>query len=161
MKAEYLVRKLSMEKHPEGGYFRQTYKSDRQFTLEGYDGPRSAGTAIYYLLKSGQFSAFHRMRSDEVWHFYEGSALALHIIESDGCLKTVILGKDPRKEQVFQAAVKAGNWFAASVVRSGSYSLVGCTVVPGFEYQDWEMGDRDTLLNEYPAHKKIIEKYTR
>lgn len=159
MKAEYWVRKLSLQEHPEGGYFRQTFKSDRQFALPGYDGPRSAGTAIYYLLKSGQFSAFHRVKSDEIWHFYAGSALALHVIDSRGGLKKVLLGR--RQGQVFQAAVRAGSWFAASVARSNSYSLVGCTVAPGFEYQDWELGDREALLREYPRHKKIIGKYTR
>ncbi len=161
MKAEHWVKKLSLEEHPEGGYFRQTYKSDMQFTLPGYDGPRSAGTAIYYLLKSGQLSAFHRLKSDEVWHFYTGSALALHLIDTGGRLGRVLLGNDFSRGQAFQAVVRAGTWFATSVVRQRSYSLVGCTVAPGFEYRDWELGDRETLVREYPAHRKTIEKYTR
>ncbi len=161
MKAEYLIQKLSLAEHPEGGYFRQTFKSDKQFHLPGFDGPRSASTAIYYLLKSGQFSAFHRMRSDEIWHFYAGSALALHVIERGGHLRKVVLGNDPKRGQVFQAAVRVGDWFAASVIKPRSYSLVGCTVAPGFEYQDWEMADRETLLREHPGHRRIITKYTR
>lgn len=161
MNAEYLVRKLSLVEHPEGGYFRQTYKSNIPFNLPRYDGPRSAGTAIYYLLKSGQFSMFHKMRSDEIWHFYAGSTLVLHIIGTNGEAKTVLLGNDLRKGQVFQAVIKAGDWFAASVSRPSSYSFVGCTVSPGFEYQDWELGGRETLLKEYPKHRGIIEKYTK
>jgi predicted cupin superfamily sugar epimerase len=161
MKPEYLIRKLSLAEHPEGGYFRQTHKSDKQFDLPGYDSPRSACTTIYYLLKSSQFSAFHRIRSDEIWHFYAGSALALHVIERGGHLRKIVLGNDPGKSQVFQAVVRAGDWFAASVVKTGLYSLVGCTVAPGFEYQDWELADRETLLKVYPRHRKIICKYTR
>lgn len=161
MKAEYLIQKLSLEEHPEGGYFSQTFKSDKQFDLPGYGGPRSACTAIYYLLKSGQFSAFHRVRSDELWHFYAGSALVLYVIEKGGRLRRIVLGSNLSRDQVFQAAVSAGDWFAASVVRPRSYSLVGCTVAPGFEYQDWELADRETLLKEHPEHRRIIVKYTR
>lgn len=161
MKAEYWVKKLAMEEHPEGGYFVQTFKSDRQFALPGYEGPRSACTAIYYLLESGQFSAFHRMKSDEIWHFYAGGPLALYIIDSSGNLKKVVMGRDPGNAQVFQATVKAGSWFAASVVGPRSYSLVGCIVAPGFEYQDWELGNRNDLASRYPRHRRIIKKYTR
>lgn len=161
MKPEYWVRKFSMQEHPEGGYIKQTFRSDRQFDLPGYSGPRSAITVIYYLLKSGQFSAFHRIKSDEVWHFYAGSALALYAITGKGDLKRMLLGKDPGGGQTFQAAIEAGSWFAAAVASPKSYSLIGCTVAPGFEFEDLELGDRESLVKQYPRHKKIIEKFTR
>ena len=120
---------------------------------------RSASTAIYYLLRSGQFSAFHRIKSDELWHFYAGSPLVLHVIEQ-GRLGTITLGRDHRS-QTLQAAVKGGCWLAASVGGKRSYSLVGCTVAPGFDFEDWEMGDRNKLLKKYPKYRSTIEKYTR
>jgi hypothetical protein len=161
MKPEYWVSKFSMQEHPEGGHFKQTFRSERLFDLPGYSGPRSAITVIYYLLKSGQFSAFHRIKSDEVWHYYAGSPLLLHIISDEGKLRMVMLGKNPDRHQNFQAAIEAGSWFAATVASPRSYSLVGCTVAPGFEFEDWELGDRESLVRQYPRHKRIIEKFTR
>ncbi len=161
MKAEYWVKKLAMEKHPEGGYFVQTFKSYRQFVLPGYEGSRSACTVIYYLLKSGQFSAFHKMKSDETWHFYAGGPLALYIIDSAGNLNKTVIGRRHERGHVFQATVEGGSWFAASVVPARSYSLVGCTVAPGFDYRDWELGDRNDLAGKFPRHRKVIERYTR
>lgn len=158
MKAGYWVKKLGLEKHLEGGYFRETFRSEIKVSAAGFPGGRRASTAIYYLLKSGQFSAFHRIKSDELWHLYAGGALVLHVIDG-GRLETITLGNCIGQEP--QAVVKAGCWFAASVARPRSYSLAGCTVSPGFDFADWEMGDREKLLKEYPRHKRIIEKYTR
>ena len=158
MKAGYWVKKLGLEKHPEGGYFRETFRSEIKVSAAGFPSGRRASTAIYYLLKSGQFSAFHRIKSDELWHLYAGSALVLHVIDG-GRLETITLGKCRGQEP--QAVVKAGCWFAASVAKPRSYSLAGCTVSPGFDFADWEMGDREKLLKEYTRHRMIIEKYTR
>ena len=159
--AGYLINKLRLREHPEGGYFVETYRSDKILNLREYDGPRYVCTAIYYLLAGNQFSSFHIMKSDEIWHFYTGSSLTLHIIESDGTLNEVILGPNTNDEERFQAVVKSGCWFAASVNDHNSYTLVGCTVSPGFDYSDWKLGDRQTLTEMYPQHKWIIEKYTR
>jgi len=112
----------------------------------GFLGTRSASTAIYYLLRSGQLSAFHRIKSDELWHLYAGSSLVLHVIDR-GRLETITLGRC--KGQTPQAQVKAGCWFAASVARPRSYSLAGCTVAPGFDFADWKMGDREKLVSKY------------
>jgi predicted cupin superfamily sugar epimerase len=154
--AKYWIDVLGLGRHPEGGYFRETYHSGVEFDVKG-SGRRRALSAIYYLLEKGQFSAFHRIKSDEVWHFYAGSPLAIHVID-DNSLATVTLGGDPGKGQTLQAVVRAGRWFAASADRG--YSLVGCTVSPGFDYADWEMGDRKRLVKEYPKHRGVIEKYT-
>ena len=152
--AKYWINKLNLQEHPEGGYFVETYKSEKFVNLPEYDGARHACPAIYYLLVRDQFSSFHRMKSDEIWHFYAGSRLSLHIIETrNRRLQEVKLGADVDNGGLFQTVVKSGYWFAASVDDHDSYSLVGCTVSPGFDYCDWELGDMETLTRMYPQHK--------
>jgi uncharacterized protein len=154
------INKLNLQEHPEGGYFIETYKSEKSLEMEGYEGPRPVSSAIYFLLAGEQFSSFHRMKSDELWHFYTGSSLTLHIIEpGTGRLKERTLGADFEKGESFQIVVKSGSWFAASIIDHDSYSLVGCTASPGFDYRDWELGDMKILAKRYPQHKAIIEKY--
>jgi uncharacterized protein len=165
-KAKYWIEKLNLRQHPEGGFFIETYKSEKYVNLPEYDGPRHASTAIYYLLIGDQFSSFHRIKSDEIWHFYAGSSLSLHIIEGkedndDISLNEVRLGSNIDNKEIFQAVIKAGSWFAASVDDHNSYCLVGCTVSPGFDYRDWELGELQTMNSLYPQYKSIIEKYTR
>jgi predicted cupin superfamily sugar epimerase len=157
----YWISKLNLQKHREGGYFIESYKSIELVNLPNYHGPRHVCTAIYYLLKGDEFSSFHVMKSDELWHFYAGSSLTVFIIEPNGRLNEVILGENIDNGHTFQAAITAGCWFAAAVDDYNSYSLVGCTVSPGFDYQDWKIGDRKILTILYPQHKSIIEKYTR
>lgn len=158
MDSSFWIRRLGLKGHPEGGYFKETYRAELEIEFSGL-GRRTAATAIYYLLKYGQFSAFHRIKSDEVWHFYAGSPLAIHIIDGNGHYDKIILGK--RKGQFPQSVVKAGCWFAAASEKACSYSLVGCTVAPGFDFRDWEAGRREELLKLYSKHRKIIEKFTR
>lgn len=155
--AARLVKKLGLEKHPEGGYFRQTYRSDMIVNVAGYDGPRNISTAIYYMLVGNQFSAFHRIRSDEIWHHYAGGSITLYTIGNNGKLSRIKIGRG----ETPQAAIKAGTWFAASLNSKRSYCLLGCTVSPGFHYRDWELGKRGDLVRTYPQHKKIIERYTK
>jgi hypothetical protein len=150
--AKYWVDKLCLQKHQEGGYYREVYRSQTKLDVKGA-GMRNAASSIYYLLQKEEFSAFHRIKSDEIWHFYAGSPLAIHVIDS-GKLGKIILGKDK-----MVAVIKAGCWFAASADKG--YSLVGCTVTPGFDYADWEIAKRKELIKEYPRYKKIIERYTR
>src|SRR5579871_325621 len=162
--AEYWIKKLRLELHPEGGYFRQTYKSElilAHEALPGFGGSRAASTAIYFLLEGHNFSAFHRLRSDEMWHFYAGSPLAVHVIDPAGGYSSILLGDDPDAEQVFQAVVRAGCWFASHVADWNSWALVGCTVAPGFEFNDFEMARRDELVTQFPQHREMIEKLTR
>ena len=159
--AKFWIKKLNLSKHPEGGYFAESYKSDKIIRLSGYDGARSACTAIYYLLTGNQFASFHIMKSDEIWHFYSGSSMTLYIIDSKGKLKEAFLGPNISKGETFQLTIKSGCWFAASLNEKRSYSLVGCTVSPGFEYKDWEIGNRKRLAELYPQHKQIIERYTK
>ena len=162
--AKYWIEKLDLRQHPEGGFFVESYKSEKYVNSPEYDGPRHACTAIYYLLLGDQFSSFHRIKSDEIWHFYAGSSLALHIIEGQGNnskLDEIRLGSNINNNETFQAIIKSGCWFAASLNDHNSYCLVGCTVSPGFDYRDWELGESQKLNGLYPQYRSIIEKYTR
>jgi uncharacterized protein len=157
--AENWIRILHLKEHPEGGYYVETYRSSNSLELET-DESRDLFTEIYYLLVGHQFASFHVMKSDELWHFYSGSSITLHTIGHSGHFQEITLGKDIENDNVFQAVVTAGTWFAASVDDRESYSLVGCTVIPGFDFRDWKLGERKTLVKMYPQHKLIIEKYT-
>jgi predicted cupin superfamily sugar epimerase len=163
--ARYWIEKLKLEPHPEGGYFRQTYVSDlvigRESLPTAFTGARAASTTIFFLLEGENFSVFHRLRSDEMWHFYAGNALQVHVIESSGRSFTIRLGSDPERGQVFQAVVKAGCWFGSHVANWKGWALVGCTVAPGFDFEDFEMGKRAKLLRLYPQHRELIERLTR
>jgi predicted cupin superfamily sugar epimerase len=163
--AKYWIEKLQLEPHPEGGYFRQTYRSGvviaREALPAGFSGARTASTAIYFLLGGKDFSAFHRLRSDEVWHFYAGAPVSVHVIDASGTYSEIRLGADRETEQVFQAVVRAGCWFASHVVDWNSFAVVGCTVAPGFDFEDFEMGKREELIAHYPALRELIRRLTR
>lgn len=160
--AAYWIKTLRLQPHPEGGWFRETYRSRGLIPKEGlpdrFPGPRSVSTAIYFLLEGAQFSAFHRIRSDEMWHFYAGRTLRVHVIGKHGKMTGHRLGASPG--DAFQVLVPAGAWFAAEVVRHRGYALVGCTVAPGFDFADFEMGDRRQLLSQFPQHATMIEGLT-
>ena len=163
--AAYWIKKLSLEAHPEGGYYRQTYRADLVLTKDAlppeFTGARAASTAIYFLLEGENFSAFHRLRSDEVWHFYVGSTLVVHVIDQHGSYSEILLGSDPEAGEALQAVVKAGCWFASRVRDGKGFALVGCTVAPGFDFEDFEMAKREELVRDYPQHRKVIERLTR
>lgn len=162
--AEFWIEKLGLESHPEGGYFKQTYKSAGTFTSS--IGPnegnlkRSFSTGIYFLLSNNNFSAFHRIKSDEMWHFYDGEAIEIFFIDLEGSLNKILLGNNPENGEVFQAIVPANCWFASQMAGTGKYALVGCTVAPGFEFEDFEMAKREELLSLYPLHSHIITRLT-
>jgi predicted cupin superfamily sugar epimerase len=162
--AQHWIDRLRLEPHPEGGWYRQTYRAPLilpHAALPGYMGDRAASTAIYFLLAGDQFSAFHRLRSDEVWHFYAGSALVVHLIEPSGKYAELLLGSDPTSGEDFQAVVPAGCWFGSSLRQPNTWALVGCTVAPGFDFEDFEMAKREELTVQYPQHRNIIERLTR
>ena len=163
--AQYWIEKLNLIAHPEGGYYRETYRSEisiaREALPQQFSGPRLVSTAIYFLLEGENFSAFHRLRSDELWHFYAGSRITVHVIEPDGGYSEIQLGSDPDAGEVAQAAVKAGRWFASRLRDPQSFALAGCTVAPGFDFADFELGKRSELVGLYPRHRKLIEQLTR
>ena len=159
------IQRLQLEPHPEGGYFRQSYRSEvviaREALPAGFSGARAVSTAIYFLLEGKNFSAFHRLRSDELWHFYAGEPLVVHVIEPEGKYFPILLGREPEAGQILQAVVRAGSWFASHVADWSSFSVVGCTVAPGFDFEDFEMGKRGDLVGLYPQHREVVERLTR
>ena len=163
--ATYWINKLQLTQHVEGGAFRETYRSEltipRTVLPLFFQGDRNASTSIYFLLASGQFSAFHRIASDEAWHFYFGDPLLVHEISHSGRLITHLLGANPEKGESFQTVVKAGSWFASVPAPGSEYALVGCTVAPGFDFADFELADRATLARQYPEHAELINQLTR
>lgn len=164
--AQRFIDGLGLQKHPEGGYFRETYRAEETMAAENLPdrfraGSRSFATAIYFLLADGDFSAFHRIKSDETWHFYAGGPLVIDELDDAGNHKRRVLGNATEIGASFQVTVKAGTWFGASLAEHGSYALVGCTVSPGFDFRDFEMAKRDELQRRYPQHGRIIEKLTR
>src|SRR5208283_1553332 len=126
-----------------------------------FGGSRAAATAIYFLLEGTDFSAFHRLRSDEMWLFYAGGTLGVHLIDEGGQHSEILLGREAEAGEVFQAVVKAGCWFGSRVRDPGMFALVGCTVSPGFDFADFEMGKRAELVRSYPQHRELIERLTR
>jgi len=156
MTASELVNALGLRPHPEGGFYRETYRSSD--SIQRADGEmRSASTAIYYLLCDGAHSTWHRIQSDEIWHFYSGTTLLVRELLADGQMRTHTLGSTP-PETVFQACVQAGHWFAAELADPSSFALVGCTVAPGFEFSEFELADTDALLQAYPEHGTVIRR---
>ena len=163
--AKSWIEKLGLQAHPEGGNYRQTYRAGLELAQQAlppqFAGPRAASTAIYFLLQRDEFSAFHRLRSDELWHFYLGGSLAVHVIEDEGRYSKINLGSDPEAGETLQAVVKAGCWFASQVLSGESFALVGCTVAPGFEFDDFELAKRQELVRRFPQHRELIERLTR
>ncbi|MBX2826942.1 MAG: cupin domain-containing protein [Flavobacteriaceae bacterium] len=163
--AQDIIQKLDLLPHPEGGYFKETYRNPTTIPASvlgnGYSGDRNYATSIYFLLTEGNFSAFHRIVQDEQWHFYDGDTLLLHIISPEGVYERIKIGNDVLHGEVPQYTVPGGYWFASEVIQGGNYSLVGCTVTPGFDFADFEMPPRKDLVSLFPEHKAIIEQLTR
>jgi predicted cupin superfamily sugar epimerase len=155
--AAAIIRALGLTPHPEGGFYRETFRSPRSVEV----GPeaRSASTAIYFLLVSGGLSALHRVRSDEVWHHYDGDPIELHTIDRSGVHAMTILGSARLGERP-QHVVPAETWQAA-VSLGDRYSLCGCTVAPGFDFVDFEMPTRQALVERFPLLREVIARLTR
>jgi len=163
--ADYWIEKLNLIKHPEGGYFKEIYRSneiiDQNHLPERFRGTRCLSTSIYFLLKGDKFSAFHRIKSDEIWHFHAGTALMIYIIDENGELSVLKLGSNYEKEEQFQITIPKESWFAAKVINKNSFSLVGCTVAPGFDFTDFELGKKDELLQKYSQHKELLDLFCK
>ena len=158
-----LISQYQLLPHPEGGYYKETYRSAENIAhtalAQHFSGPRSFSTAIYFLLLKDLFSAFHRIKSDECWHFYEGASLHVHVLHLNGNYELIRLGRNSAKGEVYQAIVPAGAWFASESM--GEYSFVGCTVAPGFDFADFELARAAKLKADYPDHEKLIERLCR
>lgn len=164
LSAEQIMKALKMEPHPvEGGYFAETYRSAGgvpQAALPGYPAARSVSTAIYYMLTPGTISAMHRVRGDEMFHFYLGDPVEMLELRPDGSGKTILLGQDILSGMELQHAVRGGVWQGSRLREGGKFALLGTTMSPGFEYEDYETGKRDELIARYPAFADLIRART-
>ncbi|PQJ79062.1 cupin domain-containing protein [Polaribacter porphyrae] len=164
MTAKEIINHFELEKHPEGGYFKETYRSKgailEQNLPEYFEGNRNYCTSIYFLLTSANFSAFHKIQQDEIWHFYEGTTLKLHLISPEGKYSYILIGNDYLNNEVPQFTVPAHFYFAAEIIKKDSFAFVGCTVSPGFDFKDFVLPSCKELITEFPEHKYIIEQLT-
>ena len=163
MTAPHYIEHLQLLPHPEGGYYKESYRSPVTISascLPGFDGDRCYSTAIYFLLQQGDFSAFHRIKSDECWHFYDGGTLLIHVLRNGEYVCTR-LGKDVSNGEVVQFVVPAGAWFASEPAADTSFALVGCTVAPGFDFADFEMAQEENLLQSFPNYEALIKRLCR
>ena len=158
MGAKSLIELLKLQPHPEGGYFRETYRSNEK-TVNAEGATRSQSTAIYFLLENENKSHFHRIKSDELWFFHQGEAIEILYFEN-AVLHTIHLGNDFQVGQVAQAVIPAHVWFASRLLNGSGYGLVSCTVSPGFDFQDFELAKKQNLLLEFPEYPEIIEEMT-
>jgi hypothetical protein len=163
--ADQIKEQFELIAHPEGGYYRQTYKSleilGRDALDPRYAAARSTGTAIYYLLEPGTFSEMHRLKSDEIFHFYLGDPVEQLQLWPDGSSRIALIGSDLERGQVPQLVVPRNVWQGARLFAGGSFALLGCTVAPGFEFDDYESGSRQALIRQYPSQRELISALTR
>ena len=160
--ATHFINLLQLQPHPEGGFFKETYRAVENIPAtalpQRFTGERSFSTAIYYLLQRGERSVFHRIKSDECWHFYAGDTLLIHVIENDGNYCCIKLGKEISAGETFQYVVPANTWFAAEPALNSMFSLAGCTVAPGFDFADFEIAEKENLLSSFFRHADIINR---
>lgn len=153
--AQRVVDLLDLEPHPEGGAFRETYRSELK--CENANGEeRNVGTAIYFLVEGGQVTKWHRVLNDEVWHYYSGETVVLELISPDGEFTRHRVGNRLEKDEVPQVVIPAHTWQRAYT--TGHYTLVGCTVTPGFEFDDYEEIEKEDLAEKFPRHEIAIKK---
>ncbi len=160
-----LIKHFKLSPHPEGGFFSETYRASGLIPANvfkgSFDGNRSISTAIYFLLPKGEVSHFHRIKSDEIWHFYKGGPLTIVELCEKEAPKQTILGCDIDAGETPQYVVRAGTWFAAFPCSHSEFSFVGCTVAPGFDFFDFELGDEKALLKRFPGASAVIKKLTK
>jgi predicted cupin superfamily sugar epimerase len=168
MNAAYWIQKLGLIPHPEGGYYRQTYRSDEWVSDADlsvkFGDKRRLATSIYFLLTRDEVSHFHRLKSDEIWYYHAGCPLTVYVIHPTGVLQEIRLGLNLDNGEVPQATVPRGTIFGSCMLPSSQsydFSLVSCMVSPGFDFRDFELFSRDELLAIYPQHRDIIVKLTR
>jgi uncharacterized protein len=165
LKAEDLIKLLDLKPHPEGGFFKEIYRSQEKISTdslpERYDGERNFGTSIYYLLTEGTFSAIHRLKSDEIFHFYLGDPVMLLMLSPDGTGEKAILGPDIEKGESLQIIVPKGFYQGLKLIEGGKFALMGTTVAPGFDPSDFEMIKYEELKGKYEIFDKEIKQLIR
>lgn len=147
MTAETIIQKLDLAPHPEGGFYKRTFVSET-----------NSFSSILFLLVNGNFSAFHQIKSDEQWNWYYGDAIVIHEIDMNGNYYQTVLSEEKVN---FQYVVKGGNWFASECIGEHGFALCGCTVIPAFRFEDFILGERDKLIEQFPQHTELIKRMTR
>lgn len=162
MKIQDIINKLKLEPHPEGGYYRENYRSTQ--IIPGYawlptrSGPRVSVTSIYFLLETDQVSKWHRLKSDELWYYHMGEPVLIHTFNHQGEYKALTLGINLDLHQKPQVLLTAGTYFGAELLEKTSFSLIGCMVTPGFEFADFELITIEKLKKLTSNHSEIIER---
>ena len=154
-----LIKHLNLEPHPEGGFYKEVFRSEEHIHSPDFEDSRSLLTSIYFLITAGNFSAFHRIAGNELWYYHYGATCTIHVLQQEGGYTKINLGKAVEEGEKFQAIVKSGDWFASET--TGDYSLVGCVVAPGFDFKDLEMANRNKLILAYPGQMELIERLCR
>lgn len=162
---EEILKRFELIPHPEGGYYREIYRSEEKIDInhlpERFNCERSFSTSIYYMLVKEQISVFHKLKSDEIWHFYYGSPLFIHLLDAKSGYKKLKLGNNLPDGETPQFIIPKETFFAAEVVDKKSFALIGCTVSPGFEFADFEFGIADQLLKQFPQQKELIIRLSK
>jgi hypothetical protein len=156
-----IISRLDLQPHPEGGYYKEYYRSELEIMPKGFKGARNVSTAIYFMLTENMFSAFHRIKSDEIWHHYLGGTAEIHILEPNGAYRIDRLGSGLELGNDLQVVVPANSWFASRLVPDDGFMLAGCTVAPGFDFRDFQLAERQELIEKFPGYRDIIETLTR
>lgn len=165
MTVHQIVQLLDLQPHPEGGFYKEVYRSNgfiSQACLPAdFQGDRNFSTSIYYMLQKGDFSAFHRIKSDEIWHYYYGGEILLHLLHPAGEYQLMVLGNNITNGARFQLVIPAGVWFAAEPAQGNDFTLAGCTVAPGFDFADFELANSNKLMQQFPDHQELIKRLCR
>jgi uncharacterized protein len=157
--AKYWIERLDMQPHPEGGYYKEVFRSQQQVHRLNAEETKQACTSIYYLLEGNDFSGFHRLVSDEIWYFHVGAPVHIHSIDKEGKYQLHELSAAPTGH--FSVVIPGGCWFAAEIPSQQQFSLVSCVVAPGFDFREFEMAKQQELMASYPHHREVITRLCR
>jgi len=157
--AQYWIDHLKLQPHPEGGYYKEMFRSQQEVMRTGSATQKQACTSIYYLLEGADFSGFHRLASDEIWYFHKGTTLHIHVIDKNGNHIIHELGDSDTGN--FSIAIPVNTWFAAEIPSGRGFTLVSCAVAPGFDFNEFEMAKKQELITQYPQHALLLNKLCR
>jgi predicted cupin superfamily sugar epimerase len=157
--AAYWIQRLQLQPHPEGGYYKEVFRSEQAVTRPSSNLIKQACTSIYYLLEGTDYSGFHRLTSDEIWYFHKGSALHIHVIDKRGIHESLELSDAEGGN--LSVVIRAGLWFAAEIPSGKGFTLASCAVAPGFDFGEFEMAKKDDLIKQYPGHARLLSKFCR
>lgn len=156
----FWIKKLQLLPHPEGGFYKEVFRSEGKLEFSDkiyFDGDRNYMTSIYFLLDDDNFSAFHKIKSDEMWYFHYGDPIKVHVINNEGLYSSFTLGLELNNGHVLSSVVKANCWFASETLNKNGFGLVSCAVAPGFDFSDFLLAD-ESLTKVFPQHKELIKR---